>query len=105
MALNTNIAPGRQLVKDLGHELVVLQGLPRLHYPDDGRLDEDLPVLLDVFVSHLHLLLLLNLHRDVDIDPELFVLVAVEQVDGGAGVNHLLFHLHIYHQKLCLEDD
>ena len=105
MALNTNLPPGRQLVEDLGHELGVLQGLPRLHDPDDGRLDEELPVLLDVLVGQFHLLLLLNLHRNVDVYPELLVLVAVEQVDGGAGVNHLLFHLHIYHKKLCLEDE
>ena len=105
MALNTNLPPGSQLVKDLGHELGVLQGLPRLHDPDDGRLDEELPVLLDVFFGQFNLLLLLNLHRNVDVYPELLVLVAVEQVDGSAGVNHLLVHLLGYHQKLCLEDD
>ena len=93
--MNINIAPVRQLVKDLGHELGVLQGLPRLHDPDDGRLDEDLPVLFDVFVGHFHLLLLLNLHRNVDVYPELLVLVAVEQVDGGAGVNVVLVHLDV----------
>ena len=58
----------------------MLQHLPGLHDPDDGGLDEQLPVLLDVFVSQLHLLPLFGLHGDVDVDPQLLVLVAVEQV-------------------------
>ena len=38
-------------------------------------LDEELPVLLDVSVSLLVLLPLLSFHRDVDVHPQLFVLV------------------------------
>ena len=71
-----------ELVEDLGHELRVLEGLPGLHDAHDGGLDEELAVLLDVLVGELHLLLLLSLHRNVDVHAQFLVLVAVEQLQG-----------------------
>ena len=102
----TNL-PNCQLIEDLGHELLVFQHLPGLHDSDDGGLDQQLPVLLDVFVGHLHLLSLLGLHGNVDVDPELLVLVAVEQVDRGARVDAVLVDELVVgsDQQLGLEED
>ena len=65
----------------LSHELLVFGDFPGLHDADDGCLYQEFPVLLDVLVSHLHLLLLLSFHGDVDVDPQLLVLVLLVQLD------------------------
>lgn len=97
--LNLGLEPGGQLVQDLGHQLLVLQNPPRLHDPDDGGLDQQLPVFLDVFVRQFHFLLLLRLHRDVDVHPELLVLVAVEENHDGAVLQVVLV------DRLILQDE
>ena len=65
----------------LSYELLVFGDSPGLHDADDGGLYQEFPVLLDVLVSHLHLLLLLSFHGDVDVDPQLLVLVLLVQLD------------------------
>ena len=84
------ILPWSQLVENFRHEVLMLQSFPGLHDSDNRGLDQQLPILLNVFVSHFHLLALLGLHGNVDVDPELLVLVLVEQVDGGAGLDAVL---------------
>ena len=84
------LLPRSQLVENFSHEVLMLQSFPGLHDSDNRGLDQEFPVLLNVFVSHLHLLALLGLHGNVDVDPELLVLVLVEQVDGGAGLDAVL---------------
>ena len=43
------------------------------------HLDEQFPILLYVLVGELHLLPLLGLHGNVDVHPQLLVLVLVEE--------------------------
>ena len=84
------ILPRSQLVENFSHEVLMLQNFPGLHDSDNRSLDQELSVLLNVFVSHLHLLPLLCLHGNVDVDPQLLVLVLMEQVDGGGGLDAVL---------------
>lgn len=50
----------------------MLQHLPHLHYSNDGRLDQKLPVLLDVLVSGFLFDLEFRLHRYIDVDTQFF---------------------------------
>ena len=66
------LKPRRQLIEDLRHQLLMLQNLPHFHDPHDSRLNQQLPVLLDVLVGGFLLHLQLGLHRNIDIHPEFF---------------------------------
>jgi hypothetical protein len=77
-----------------------------LHNPHNSRLYEQFSVFLNVFVSHLHLLPLLRLHGDVDVHPQLLVLIPMEQVHSGGWFNLVLIKFFSWtHKKFGLQKD
>lgn len=61
----------------------MLDHLPDLGDPNDGRLDQELTVLFDVSVDRLLFGLDLRLDGDVDVHLQFFVLVGGEQTNRG----------------------
>ena len=70
--VNARLETRRQLVENFGQQLLVFEYFAHLHDAHDGRLDEQLPILLQVTLGRLLLLFQLRLHGNVDVDSKLF---------------------------------
>ena len=61
----------RQLIEDLGQQLLMFQDFAHLHDAHNGCLDEQFAIFLQVALRGLLLLFQLGLHGNVDIDYQL----------------------------------
>lgn len=77
----TWLEPRAELIEHFCHQLLMLQHLPHFHDPDDGSLDQQLAVFLNVLVSCLLFHLSLGLHRDVYIHPQFLTVKRIGMFD------------------------
>jgi hypothetical protein len=73
--MNARLETRRQLIQYLCNQLLVFEDFPHLHDAYYGRLDQQLAVLLDVFVGCLLLHFQFCLHWYVDVDTQFFAAI------------------------------
>jgi hypothetical protein len=69
--VDPRLETGRQLIEDLGQQLLMLEDFAHFHDAHDGCLDKQFAIFLQVTLRGLLLLFQLGLHGNVDVDSQL----------------------------------